>query len=560
MKHKRRLYWTALLFIMSLLVSCRGGEGIIAPEPSLPTVLCDAFKLDSFEGNESILALSPPPAMTFFPNQLIVTGDKNDVQEVMQNVGTTIGTLTATITLTLPSEPATIITLYEISNGPGPITVATQINQAASAANPPLFAMAEPNYVIAEPKELGTEGAPGSSGIEGSPGSGGMQGPGISLQNFKDQWAFASTGWSQGTEGSYLEPGQQQLGTEIIVLDASSWATGSYFSGDLCVSSLLSDAGEAPLCSDNGDGLCMDKHGLFVASLTSAMSGGARVHQIQILKSADSDGSGSIRGSLFTLLGALLQLSMDGGYPIGAPAHTVINLSLAFEFDPSVEPDFLNAIRGFNDAGLEPRFFDNPGEPQDPNIIDRMKNEFNNQNASGAENVDLPVVSLELLLELLEEQGYVIVAAAGNHTQEMPQAPASYSTVIGVEAWNSENQLACFSNRADVAAPGGGDPAQVRGQLCQLDLNASCAGEPPCNLALTGHVDGQTPSEAQFGFWAGTSFATPLVSGLAVRIIETTANPLTPAEVRSVVDCTSSSAGQGTPAEIIESCISQISP
>lgn len=102
------------------------------------------------------------------------------------------------------------------------------------------------------------------------------------------------------------------------------------------------------------------------------------------------------------------------------------------------------------------------------------------------------IVILRLVLAIAHSLGLVIVAAAGNDSWglESPapaQIPARYGFVIGAEASAYYDARACFSNAGHVAAPGCGVIAAV--------------SMPP---------DG-------YGYWSGTSFATPLVAGVAAR-------------------------------------------
>jgi len=95
----------------------------------------------------------------------------------------------------------------------------------------------------------------------------------------------------------------------------------------------------------------------------------------------------------------------------------------------------------------------------------------------------------------------LVAAAAGNDSWALPisqiksaQLPARDDLIIGVQASNIGGARACFSNRGDIAAPGCG----------LLSLAIKDPSDNPCGYA----------------YWAGTSFATPLVSGLAALMLE----------------------------------------
>lgn len=124
-----------------------------------------------------------------------------------------------------------------------------------------------------------------------------------------------------------------------------------------------------------------------------------------------------------------------------------------------------------------------------------------------------PTANIPMLRKAIEDaeaQGIVIVAAAGNHrpgsTSVAPGYPAAYtqySNVVGVGAADADGRYATFSNYGpgvDIAAPGVGIVGTTR---TDIDTN-------PYGIVSQ-----------------GTSFATPLVTGLVALLVAR--NPLLPA-------------------------------
>ncbi len=275
---------------------------------------------------------------------------------------------------------------------------------------------------------------------------------------FREQWAFGPAGVNARGILNARTPGHEDGGDVVVgVFDTSPFP--------VTLSSVSVDAPPAPLQlglhhpipggSPAGCGGGAANHGFFVVGLIHALAPAADIRLIRVLDDA-------AQGNLFTLVAALYAFISE----LPPQKRGVINLSLG--------------MHGSDEAGVV--------DWDGPDLLRRA-------------------------LRRAYEMNIVIVAAAGNENAtsdvDLPAAfPARWPFVVGVAASDSKKQRACFSNRGDVMAPGGAG-------LKNCQFPAGRCHDEDCPYAV---ISLDVGSYTGYSYGVGTSFAAPLVAGLAARL------------------------------------------
>lgn len=141
--------------------------------------------------------------------------------------------------------------------------------------------------------------------------------------------------------------------------------------------------------------------------------------------------------------------------------------------------------------------------------------------------------SMEAFLTAVDNQNIVQVAAAGNDSaftltpQEM-RLPARHDDVWGVTAVTPGGSHACYANKGDIAARGGGIPRETDNCNIRQIVVERCA-TPGGLMGLETCVSGwDTDSGTSWSWGVGTSFAAPVAAGLAAQAIELLRPPPSP--------------------------------
>ncbi|MGH3199309.1 MAG: S8 family peptidase [Streptosporangiaceae bacterium] len=115
-----------------------------------------------------------------------------------------------------------------------------------------------------------------------------------------------------------------------------------------------------------------------------------------------------------------------------------------------------------------------------------------------------PLMAFGAWMEHLHQhKGVVCVAPAGNSASRLPSWPAAFPGIISVGAlatdWRSLAYFSDFGGQVDVYAPG------------QNLVNAFATGTYTCRVAP---FEGEARTFSGMAQWSGTSFSTPIVTGL----------------------------------------------
>ena len=413
-----------------------------------------------------------------------------------------------------------VMQLFEIQKQAGVAvdtteSVVSRINAARGddLINPEFQIYADPNYLTSlldsttDTCYLPNPGGGGGGGRDfGDPGL--LPLGDDTSRAFMNQWAFVGSRGINYTDSSEFTGREVQVG----VFDTSPFRgplpirrIGIALPSPLWI--ITRNAIDTPKQDAAGPTLTSN-HGLFVSGLIHRIAPKSRLELIRVL---GDDGC----GESYQIAKALHAYISRKSSWTGDLDETVVNLSLGI------------AMPNEEEQALKPKIAWNQLKSIDPISGLRILNSY----------------SLKEAIDEANRKGAIIVAAAGNDSDRPKNRvidmvfPAKYENVLGVAATNPEREFACYSNVGDVSAPGGEGGETTRTKPDRTTELISCgpradswdknpgpnngaACQDPANCAYGLISLGQIGNSPQYIYWAGTSFATPLVSGLAALAYE----------------------------------------
>lgn len=573
-----------VLFVIVIIFSLRLPEPIPTPVSVCNGRVVDLADSEEGQQVRNVPEVKISPLAFFAETQVIMVGGErsisgtleviSDVVQLEQIGGCDLGD--ATQVQDLPEARAANVSsltlgtgslkvnLYQIkANSPltDVVSVVKELNRVGNLRG----VFADPNYLVAS---TAVEGVPnpcasGPHGTGGSPfGSGAdpIAVPAQSLfeaqQAFRNQWALEHLGvgrviqdsieiTSQSFKGNSVrvavfdtspfdhEPRIEESGSDTI-REPIGWIEPNltlFLEREVVLPEIVRPPSPDE-SSDDSTAKHLNQHGLFVSGLIHALAPNSEIHLYRVL---DDDGCGDLYTLVVALNNYIQKVKSDGGSYRGEVANLSLGLNrplIMTSTQPTTDTVELSYTSGNLPTDWIVHYCQYEKDLKDLPLLDCFK------------LIKLmladPIESLAVTMQRAFDAGIVVVAAAGNASwhENMPplsaDLPAQYPTVLAVAASNVNRQRACFSNWGDVYAPGGegGLVKRDEGDENCWAVHGECKGGN-CVNALIGLVDKnlevpvepdstetEKPFPQGYAYWSGTSFSTPLVSGLAARVLD----------------------------------------
>lgn len=532
-----------IVFIALIQVACEVPRQRSTPTPEPGTVaVCTTINEETPTSQSYEL-----PAEPYVPGELLITGDPVDIARVLaeipefEEIRTRVACGTVIIDVESVQLEATA-QLSQLTTGlqtrlypvPDNLTVWEAIEKIyvavwelveANPADPPIV-FSDPNYILGY--DVDGDPSNGHSGIGGT-AVGGLAAlppaqPSAQEAAFWNQWAFGEGGIqiSDGAGGRNpdLPTGE---GTTIVLFDTSPLPAGAHSLNWVTPALELEVLAPVPVPANApppGGDETVRQHGVYAAGLAHAVAPDSEKVLVRVLND-------TAQGDLFSLLKGIA---------------TYTNVRLA-------EANAENLVYNFS-LGVNP-FIREVGPPEEAlnHIRDLIAGEVPEYAAllddGSLELGMVPIPTLRKMFIDLNALGITSVAAAGNDsdnsTTVYTQRPAAYPEVIAVAATDFSGEPACYSNVGQLAAPGGAGAIQ-RGTCTPQEVTNYCrevedVNSPACNFALISLVtETKNGTPNGYAYWIGTSFSTPMVSGLSALLLASSPASLLPGQVFSLVN------------------------
>ena len=310
----------------------------------------------------------------------------------------------------------------------------------------------------------------------------------------------------------------------------------------------------------NKHGYEMTDHGLFIAGIIHSIVPKATIHLIEVLNQFGV-------GDLETLARGLSKAETICNQSTG---KAVINGSWCLDLPDALE-----------------EFAYQPSQKETiPGIEKEMEEQLRVTIASELDKDELRwVLELRVMCERLGFMGSQVVAAAGNKAENAGQSrhapdasyPAAFSKVVGVGALphdaerndgSGKYNASSYSNQADKPEPTGimalgGEEGEEEGVL-GVYLGQFPPDEDENGQPINGHGWPKTgpKSENGWAWWAGTSFATPILTGAIASVLSGLENPSTTQQALGILyrECIIKQAITEIDEDGIPSSLSQYAP
>lgn len=271
----------------------------------------------------------------------------------------------------------------------------------------------------------------------------------------------------------------------------------------------------------------MTDHGLFIAGIIHTIAPAAEIHLYEVL---NPNGVGDIV-SIARGLWKAVEDHYHTYKTTGEIKPLVVNCSLMLNIPLDGDPENPNSAK---------IIYSNASQKVTGHRLTDLDQEFLEKIKSDSDWVKRAGAGIMWICNLIYGCGSRVIAAAGNDWQPedkgRPQAryPAAFEKVLGVGALpkevvrtqNGKRKASSYSNIADIpgrvgVATLGGEPGKERGVL-----GVYLGKFPPEQSAAPINTSG-LDNENDWAWWAGTSFATPIVTGAVAAVLSGPSHPAT---------------------------------